>query len=105
MHPSRLFCSLLFFIFGLSLTPAHAFTVINVPADQPNIQAAINAASPGDTVLVAPGIYPGIIDFMGKSITVTSIPTGTTPPTTPLATIDGQNQGTAVTMLIPASGP
>ena len=105
MHPSRLFCSLLFFIFGLSLTPAHAFTVINVPADQPNIQAAINAASPGDTVLVAPGIYPGIVDFMGKAITVTSIPTGTIPPSTPVATIDGQNQGTAVTMLIPASGP
>jgi hypothetical protein len=28
---------------------------IHVPADQPTIQAAINAANSGDTVLVAPG--------------------------------------------------
>ncbi len=45
---------------------------INVPADQPTIQAAINAAVTGDTVLVAPGTYKENINFVGKAITVTS---------------------------------
>ena len=51
---------------------AAAQTTIRVPADQPTIQAAINAATSGDTVLVAPGTYFEQIDFLGKAITVTS---------------------------------
>lgn len=31
--------------------------VINVPADQPTVQAGINAAADGDSVLIAPGTY------------------------------------------------
>ena len=42
--------------------PAFAST-IHVPADQPTIQAAINAAAKGDTVLVSPGTYVENINF------------------------------------------
>lgn len=51
--------------------PAHA-AVLKVPADFPAIQAAINAAGPGDTILVSPGTYAENINFQGKAITVTT---------------------------------
>lgn len=46
--------------------------VIQVPGDQPTIQAGINAASNGDKVLVAPGTYVENINFNGKKIIVES---------------------------------
>jgi ASPM-SPD-2-Hydin domain-containing protein len=65
------------FLLRLSFTvcffaPALLASTINVPADQPTIQAAINAASNGDTILVAPGTYTENINFLGKAITVES---------------------------------
>jgi hypothetical protein len=46
---------------------------INVPADQPTIQAAVNAASSGDVIRVAPGIYIGSLQFNGKDLQLESI--------------------------------
>jgi hypothetical protein len=80
--------ALLSFLSSLGLAKA---ATIHVPADQPTIQAGINAASNGDTVLVSPGTYVENINFNGKAITVTSAsgPTATV--------IDGGGVGVVVT--------
>ena len=52
--------------------PAYA-DIINVPDDFETIQAAIDAAQDGDTVLVQPGVYVENIDFDGHNIVVGSI--------------------------------
>ena len=50
-------------------TPLSAAT-LNVPSEFSTIQLAINAAQPGDLILVQPGMYPENIDLLGKAITL-----------------------------------
>ena len=88
---SVLFALVLVVSFSLVMAvPAMADT-INVPGDYTTIQAAIDAAQTGETVLVAPGTYFENINFKGKAITVKS----TSGPG--VTTIDGGNSGTVVT--------
>jgi predicted outer membrane repeat protein len=63
---------ILFIILCIGINVLSIAQIIHVPADQSTIQAGINAASNGDTVLVADGNYLENIDFMGKAITVAS---------------------------------
>lgn len=56
----------------MGAVPVAASSVLEVPVAFPTIQAAINAAVNGDTVLVDPGTYTENIDFKGKLITVQS---------------------------------
>jgi hypothetical protein len=59
----------LFFIFRFSFFIFHLKSeaqIIHVPADYPSIQEGINAANPGDTVLVADSLYYENINFLGK---------------------------------------
>ncbi len=59
-------------ICGVTATSNSSAATINVPADQPTIQAGIDASVHGDTVLVAPGLYFENIRLNGKRILLTS---------------------------------
>ena len=74
-RPAALLAAIALTIAGVTLpsTPVHAAgTVIRVPADQPTVQAAVSAASSGDTILIAPGTYTGGVWVQDKVLTFAS---------------------------------
>ncbi len=82
-------------IFGViylffTIYTATAATVY-VPDNYNSIQDAIDAAVPGDTIIVRPGTYTENIDFLGKAITVQSEQGAG------ITIIDGNQAGSVVT--------
>ena len=67
--------------------------VIHVPADSSTIQGGVNGALPGDTVLVAPGMYYEHV-VLDKAILLAGEDMNTT-------IIDGELDGTGITVTAP----
>ena len=77
-------------LMNVLLASAAYASTLYVPADHASIQAAINAATHGDTIIVAAGTYFEHIDFGGKAIEVL----GESGPDQTI--VDGSGSGTVV---------
>lgn len=55
---------------SLSALPPGVSTTLRVPADYPTIQAAVNAARPGQIILIAPGVYHEAVRVKTPGITI-----------------------------------
>ncbi len=92
---NRLILTILILSFAVETTKAK---IINVPADQPTIQAGINTANSGDTLLVQPDTYIENINFNGKNIIVGSLFLTTNDTSyVSMTVIDGNKNGSVVT--------
>jgi len=82
-------CISILILVSLILASSQVFAVINVPVDYPTIQAAINAAIPGEDILIGPGIYLGGLNIAKDNIHLIGIDKS-------LVVLDGIGQGYAI---------
>ncbi|NQV36699.1 MAG: T9SS type A sorting domain-containing protein [Candidatus Marinimicrobia bacterium] len=85
---------------SLGPPPVHVPGIISVPSDYATIQAAIDAAINGDTVLVSPGIYTENLNISGKEILLTSYTLLNNNPAYMYSTIIDANQNGSALVLI-----
>src|SRR5262245_14326028 len=60
-------------LFGVALATASGGATINVPADRATVQEAVDAASNGDVILLAPGTYQGGVFVDRKAVRIVSL--------------------------------